>query len=202
MDVSPLWMVSFAALWALVALVAVAQALVIRYAVRLERELLDAGDGPEVGARVAGVELRDLSGRGWNLIPAAGRRAAVFFMSPACPACGQVSRALRALPDIAPMDLLVVCQASEEAARRYAGRQSLFLPVLPDPEGAAMRALRVTGVPFALVLDASGRVERKGVPVTYRDMLELLGAPEEEDAQDREGLPAPLDLSGALVTNG
>ena len=52
MALSPVWMVSFAALWVLIALVAVAQALLRRHALRIERELLDVDDGPEIGTEV------------------------------------------------------------------------------------------------------------------------------------------------------
>ena len=182
MYVSTLWMVSFAALWALLAIVAVAQGLVIRHALRVEQDLLEVNDGPEVGTEVNSVVLPDLSGTMRSLAPAAGKRGALFFMSPACPACSQVSRVLRALPELPKFDLAVICQAPAEAARRWAERQELYYPVLPDPQGIAMRALQVSGIPFVLVIDPAGRVERKGIPANYRDMLELLGAPEEEPA--------------------
>jgi peroxiredoxin len=180
MVVSTLWMVSFAALWALLAIVAVAQGLVIRHALRVEEELLEVNDGPEVGTEVNSVVLPDLEGTMRSLAPAGGKRGALFFMSPACPACSQVSRVLRALPELPELDVAIICQAPAEGARRWAERRELFYPVLPDPEGIAMRALQVSGIPFVLVVDAAGRVERKGVAGNYRDMLELLGAPAEE----------------------
>ncbi len=182
MVVSPLWAVAFGALWVLVALIAVGQALLIRYTLRLERELLDTTDGPEVGSAVVPVRLIDLAGQPIEL-PGAGRRTAVFFMSPSCPACGQVARGLAALPDLPGWSVLVVCQAGREAARRYAERLDLGYPVVPDPDGAAMRAFQVTGIPFAVVLGRDGLVQRKGVPATYNELLELLGITEGEDGE-------------------
>jgi hypothetical protein len=52
--------------------------------------------------------------------------------------------------------------------------------VLPDPQGIAMRALQVNGIPFVLALDAAGRVTRKGAPGSYRDLLALLGERDDE----------------------
>src|SRR5947208_476162 len=172
---TPLWMVSFAALWTLIALTAVAVSLALRHTLRLERELLDASDGPEIGSEIAPVRLRDLDGRPRTLLPAAGRRLALTFLSPSCSACSQVSRAISALPDLEGTDVIAVCQASPEGARRYAERERLFVPVAPDPDGAATRALQVSGIPFLLLLDPQGRVERKGVPASNRDLLELVG---------------------------
>src|SRR3954447_6616746 len=143
MYLSPLWMVSFGALWVLVALTAIGLGLGLRYAVRLDRELLDASDGPDTGSEIAPIRLRDLDGRPRTLLPAAGRRLALLFLSPSCSACSQVSRAINALPDLENVDLVAICQASGEAARRYVDRERLFLPVVPDPDGAAMRALQV-----------------------------------------------------------
>src|SRR5262249_34971623 len=90
MFVSTVWVLSFGALWLLVALVAVAQALVIRHALRLEQQLLDATDGPELGAEVPPVRLADLAGEVRMLLPGGGRKLAIFFISPSCPACAQV----------------------------------------------------------------------------------------------------------------
>src|SRR5213080_1929070 len=118
MYVSTLWMVSFAALWVLLALVAVAQGLVIRHSLRVERELLEVEDGPEIGTEVGAILLPDLVGTMRSLAPSGGRRGALFFMSPACPACAQVARLLQGLPDLPEWDLVVICQAPADAARR------------------------------------------------------------------------------------
>jgi hypothetical protein len=185
-------MVSFAALWGVIGLTAVAVSLALRHTLRLERELLDASDGLEVGSEVAPVRLPDLDGRSRNLLPAAGRRLALAFLSPACSACSQVSRIISALPDVEGTDVIAVCQASAAATRRYAERERLFVPVVPDPDGAATRALQVSGIPFVILLDRQGRVERKGVPASYRDMLELVGGGAGSKPQPRE-----LALAGA-----
>lgn len=174
MTFSNLWVISFAALWVLIGLIAVAQALVIRHALKLERDLLDASDGPDIGAAVPPVRLRDAAGAPQTLSPAVGRRLAVVFMSPACSACAAVARALRGLPEIEGLDVVAVCQASPDAAQRYAARKQLALPVLADPEGLTLKAYQVSGIPFAVVLDVRGQVEGKGVPGSFRDLMTLL----------------------------
>jgi peroxiredoxin len=173
MMLTDLWVLSFAALWVLIAFIAVAQALVIRHALRLERELLDASDGPELGAAVPPVRLNDLTGEPVTLAPR-GRRLAVVFLSPACSACSHVSRMLRGLPEVEGIQVVAVIQASASAARRYEERQELPVQVLPDPDGVVLKAMQVTGIPFVLVLDARGRVERKGVPASFPELLQLL----------------------------
>src|SRR5262249_49818320 len=119
-----------------------------------------------------------------------------FFISPSCPACAQVARAIQALPDLPGLDQLAICQSSPEAARRYAERKQLDLPVLPDPDGVAMSALQVTGIPFALVLDPRGRVARKGVPATYRDLLDLLDVSSEAPAEEAPRLELAAAAGG------
>jgi Redoxin len=184
MYLSPLWMLSFAALWVLIAALAIGLALAIRHALRLERQLLDATDGPEVGEAVAPLRLTDLEGRARTLTPGPGRRLAVVFLSPSCSACSQAIRAISALPDIEDTDLLVICQASAETARRYAKREHLYVPVVPDFDGTAARALQVNGVPFGIVVGRDGRVQRKGVPASYRDLLDLVGIEPERTASE------------------
>src|SRR5207244_3737115 len=103
-----------------------------------------------------------------------------------------VSRAINALPYVEATDLVAICQASPEAARRYVEREQLFLPVMPDPHGLAMRALQVSGIPFAVLLDCEGRVESKGVPASYRDLLALIGS-----ATDAEPAWRELRIAGA-----
>jgi peroxiredoxin len=183
MWLSPVWMLSFAALWVLMALVAVAQALLIRHTLRVEQELLAVDDGPELGAEVPSLRLAGLDGELRDLVPAADRRLALFFISPGCPACGQVCRTLQALPDLVAVDVVVVCGAPPESSRRYVERHGISWPVVTDPEGTAMRVLGVAAVPFAVVLDPRGRVERKGTPASYTDLLDLLGNPPEAVAE-------------------
>jgi hypothetical protein len=167
----PDWLLpSYVVLWVLV----VAEALILTGALRqighLWRRI-----GPERPLdRLMDLEIGELMAVDW--LPASPLRRAVLFVSPSCGICEGV------LAGLGPLlrsrdELVIVCQATAEAAARYLSTYGLSdLTLVADADGELSASVGINETPVAVVLDADQRVERAAIVNSPQQVESLLMA--------------------------
>ncbi|TPQ37989.1 MULTISPECIES: methylamine dehydrogenase accessory protein MauD [Cupriavidus] len=132
--------------------------------------------GPVVGTTAPTFELRDLRARGIKIggIAADARSTFLFFISPTCPVCKKLVALLPSLlaKEGAQYRFVLASdgdQTEHDAFYRKAGLEA-FPYVLSQELGMAYQIGRL---PYAVVIDAEGKVRAKGL-VNNREHLESL----------------------------
>ncbi len=161
-------MVSYGLLWALV----IIQGLILTGALRQIGQIwlrlgperpLDRPTDLEIGQRLQA-----------DWLPIARNRRAILFVSPTCGVCEAVLSGLKPLMR-SHEDLIIVCQATAEAAALYLAQYQLGeFPVVPDPDGALSSAAGINETPLAVVIDNQQRVERTAIVNTPQQVESLL----------------------------
>ena len=156
------WLVAFVALWILVVILGVVVLALVRQVGILHVRLRPAGaqpagEGPAVGERLP-IAPVTLAG------PLPPGRALLLFTSPSCAICAELQPAVAAFDR--QYDDVAVHRVPYEGARETA-----------DLVGGAafFRALDVRSTPYAVTLDAAGRVTGKGI-VNSLEQIEVLVA--------------------------
>lgn len=169
-----LWLASYIVLWLLVLLVVLSVVVLFRQLGVLHlrfgpRGALSTEEGPELQAPAPVVDSVDTSGRTWR-VGGTGQPTTLVFVSPQCSICEDLLPAIRAVHRSIPPDsqLMVVSTGNDEVSASHA-RRLKPVPVLADPSVAEV--FRVVATPFAVHVDGSGLVVRKGV-VNTREQLE------------------------------
>jgi len=132
--------------------------------------MMDAG--PAVGDSVPALALADLDGAPLRL--GAGRPALLFFLSPECPVCKKLLPILRSLHDVerGAFDLVFASDGAEHDHRAFRAASGLGEhPYLLSTELGM--AFRVSKLPYAVLVDAAGKVKAKGL-VNSREQVESL----------------------------
>lgn len=173
--------VSTALLWvAVLALGAICLALVRQVGILYER-MMPAGalmidKGPAVGALAPAFELNDIHGSPIKVggLDASGKATLLFFLSPTCPVCKKL---LPLLPSIqasetTPVNVILASDGEIAEHTRFAHKHQLgrFPYVLSQELGMAYQ---IGKLPYAVLLDESGKVRAKGL-VNTREHLESL----------------------------
>ncbi|UXU76524.1 MULTISPECIES: redoxin domain-containing protein [unclassified Paracoccus (in: a-proteobacteria)] len=130
--------------------------------------------GPELGDQVAPLELPNLNGPGLTLGQGGGRAQLVFFLSTSCPICKALLPALKSIraDEGNWLDVVLASDGREALHRRLIEAEGLqAFPYVLSPE-LGMR-FRVAKLPFAVLIDAQGRVRAKGL-INSREQLESL----------------------------
>lgn len=160
-----------------------------------------AGDaGPPLGARAPVVEARDWSGalERVGAPSAAGRSTLLVFLSPTCPVCASLLPALHAMAQAERswLDVRVASDGPRAEHEAFVARHDLArLGYLLSTELGL--AHRVGRLPYAVLLDAGGRVRARGL-VNSREHLEsLVVALEEGVGSVQEYLARPAGHGGA-----
>jgi len=174
-------LISNALLWlALIALSAVLLALVRQLGALSARiapvGALATGAGPRPGDAAPVFELEDWSGRSLRIggESADGRSTLLFFLSPRCPVCKALLPALAAAAESERAWLRVVWASDGARAEHAALVQEHELASRPFVLSTELAlAYRVGQLPFAVLLDAQGRVRAAGI-VNTREHLESL----------------------------
>jgi methylamine dehydrogenase accessory protein MauD len=172
---------STALLWAAVlALGAICLALVRQIGILYERVMpvgaLMIDKGPAVGALAPAFELNDIHGRQVKVggMDASGKATLLFFLSPTCPVCKKLLPLLPSLQASESIPVNVVLASDGELAEhtRFADKQRLggFPYVLSQELGMAYQ---IGKLPYAVLLDETGKVRAKGL-VNSREHLESL----------------------------
>lgn len=178
---SNVWLISYLALWVLVAFLTAAVVLLARQVAILYRRLGPAparmeNEGPEIGQVMEPAEAVALDGRGVVIGGERARHQLFVFVSATCSACDDLAPALRSLfrSERGRLDLTLASMTKDEAlTRAYVGRHKLKdVPCVVDDGGLALK-YNVFSPPYAVLLDGGGAVVAKGV-VNILDHLESL----------------------------
>jgi hypothetical protein len=162
----------------------------------LHSSAVRAAQGPPLGETVS---LRTLTanraGKDWSL---------VVYAAADCSVCQKVPASLRGFAEghRNAVAASVAYRGSIEEAEALAVRLGALVHVHHDPEGRLFRADEVSAIPFAVLADASGRVQAKGmVDVSSKDTRDyswfqrLLKRAEER----RDQIVQPERRAGALT---
>lgn len=202
-------LISNALLWCVaLALVAMLIALARQVGVLFERVApmgaLVTDSGPRVGEPAPAMALRTLDRHALQLPGVAGTSTLLFFLSPSCPVCKKLLPVLKSLQKAEAGWLSMVLASDGIEAEHSAFRQAYGLNNIPyvlSPELGM--AYRVARLPYAVLIDASGKVSAKGL-INSREQLEsLLTAQELGVSSVQEFLYAPSgDGHGHAHANG
>lgn len=129
--------------------------------------------GPALGDKVAPLALPNLNGDGLTLGQGA-RAQLVFFLSTSCPICKALLPALKSIrsDEGGWLEVILASDGREALHRRLIEAEGLeaFPYVLSSELGMSFR---VAKLPFAVLLDQTGRVRAKGL-INSREQLESL----------------------------
>jgi methylamine dehydrogenase accessory protein MauD len=166
-----LWIVVLALLFVVIAL---ARQIGILYERVAPMGALMMDTGPKVGEAPPVFELTALSGQPVSIGLAADRSMLLFFLSPTCPVCKKLLPILKSISEAESHWLrLVFASDGDEAEQRTFYRKAkleAYPYVLSTDLGMTYR---VSKLPYAVLLDESGRVRAKGL-VNSREQLESL----------------------------
>jgi thiol-disulfide isomerase/thioredoxin len=111
---------------------------------------------------VPALVATDLDGQVWRLADLRGQGVVINFWASWCEPCRAEMPSLQALTTTYAAQRLVVLtvnfKESPAVAQRFAQRENLRLPVLPDLQGQLARQWGVTVFPSTVLLGADGRV--------------------------------------------
>jgi methylamine dehydrogenase accessory protein MauD len=137
---------------------------------------LTLDQGPAVGSAAPEFDLVTLAGEPLSVGRAGSYSTLLFFLSPTCPVCKKLLPILARLRDAEGAWLKVVLASDGERAAQdrfvKSAKLESFAYVLSQPLGMAFRVSRL---PYAVLLDATGTVRAKGL-VNSREQIESLFA--------------------------
>lgn len=114
------------------------------------------------GKPIPSLQATDLDDQVWRLTDLRGKAVLINFWASWCAPCRAEMPSLQALAQsLGPEKLLVLAvnfKESEVTVRRYAQRNELQLPILPDPAGLLARQWGVRLFPSTVLIAADGRV--------------------------------------------
>jgi methylamine dehydrogenase accessory protein MauD len=173
--------VSAVLLWlAVLTLGAICLAIVREVGVLCER-IMPAGalmidKGPAIGTIAPTFELSDIRGANVKVggVDPSGKATLLFFLSPTCPVCKKLLPLLPSLQtsESAPVNVVLASDGEFDEHMRFARKQNLerFPYVLSQELGLAYQ---IGKLPYAVLLDETGKVRAKGL-VNTREHLESL----------------------------
>lgn len=130
--------------------------------------------GPKIGENAPRLTLESLTGNPIIMGEPSAKATLLFFLSPTCPVCKKMLPILRAMANTEKKWLALVLASDGEVDkhRRFIEHAGLadFPYVLSTELGLAFRVARL---PFAVLIDANGKVQAKGL-VNSREHLESL----------------------------
>lgn len=171
--------ISSVVLWVLVlALLVVVFALSRQIGILYERVApmgaLMIDSGPKVGEAAPRFDLPALDGGTLSVGAAAERSQLLFFLSPTCPVCKKLLPILKSIASAESSWLRLAFASDGEAEEHRAFRRRAGLSAFPYVLSTELgMAFRVGKLPYAVLIDESGRVCAKGL-VNSREQLESL----------------------------
>ena len=135
--------------------------------------------GPKVGEAAPVFQLPSLAGGTVTLGGAGSANTLVFFLSPTCPVCKKLLPILKSLKRAEGNRLTLVLASDGEQPEHEAFRRRAELGAYPYVLSAELgMRYHVSKLPYAVLIDASGRVRAKGL-VNSREQLDSLFAAQE-----------------------
>lgn len=181
---SSLFVVSHIAQWAVIVFTLVSVWAIVRQIGLLHRRIAPVGArmsgvGLEVGEPAPRFEATDIHGRPVQG-PARDRLTLLVFVSPGCPACGELMPAVRSIvrSERQHLDVVLIDVAATQAAeaREYVNQHRLeHLPYVAA--GAIGELYKVATPPYAILIGTDTRVVAKGL-VNHLEHLDSLLAAE------------------------
>jgi len=130
--------------------------------------------GPKVGEEAPVFQLPSLGGGTVTLGGTGSGNTLVFFLSPTCPVCKKLLPVLKSLKRAEGNRLTLVLASDGEQPEHEAFRRRADLAVYPYVLSAELgMRYHVSKLPYAVLIDASGRVRAKGL-VNSREQLDSL----------------------------
>ncbi len=165
-------------LWVVVVLLAVMNYALLRQIGVLYERVAPAGAlmvnrTLEIGQQAPALEALALDGSRISIAPSSGRSQLLFFLSPDCPVCGELTPALTsaAQAESAWVDVVLVSDGEEQDHRGYVSRKDIELPyVVSELVG---KSYGVSKLPYAVLIDENQRVASMGI-VNSREHLDSL----------------------------
>lgn len=135
---------------------------------------LTMDQGPAVGSAAPVFDLVTLAGQPLAFGRAGSHATLLFFLSPTCPVCKKLLPIIARLRDAEGAWLKVVLASDGERGEHErfvkTARLESFDYVLSQPLGMTFRVSRL---PYAVLIDAAGKVRAKGL-VNSREQIESL----------------------------
>ena len=162
--------------------------------------------GPKVGEAAPPLDLVDLDGGPLSLGAPGARSRLLFFVAPGCPVCKKLIPIVRHVAERERgwLEVVFASDGDPDEQRAFRAEQGLAGAryVLSTDLGMAFR---ISKLPYAVLLDAAGRVRAKGL-VNSREQVESLFVANElgvASVQDylghsqAKGAPAPAEAGPA-----
>lgn len=178
-----IWWVSYGAIWLLVLLEAVSILALARQVGLMHKTFESAFSkvnkaGLEVGALAPAFGEQDLNGKLVSLGVDRKKPSLLVFISPDCSACANVPPAIRTVygHEKNDLDIIIVSLSGDQAKNRtFVEKQNLNgIPYVASP-GLAEK-YHVSATPYAILVDAQGIVQTKGVVNNLEHIESLLNA--------------------------
>lgn len=172
-----LFYVSYAALWALV----VFQSLVVVGLVKARAVARAAGsasaggligDEPFIGQPVPEFDATTVLGERITSADLRGAPSAILFVSPDCTSCAVTLRDLAGLRAKMDGNVVVVCRSSASRCESLAHHYDLVVPVIVDSDKQLSDRFGISATPTAVMVDAEGKFESFGRPMSPEDLEE------------------------------
>lgn len=166
-------------LWAvvlalLVAVFALARQIGILYERVAPMGALMIDTGPKVGEAAPRLDVPSLHGGSVSIGAAAQHSQLLFFLSPTCPVCKKLLPILKSIAGAESSWLRLVFASDGDAPEHQAFAKRVGLEAYPYLLSTELgMAFRIGKLPYAVLLDESGRVRAKGL-VNSREQLESL----------------------------
>jgi methylamine dehydrogenase accessory protein MauD len=169
---TPLWLLSYMALWLVVLLLGflLLGALRALGLLRWRLEQLEAitpshvgRSGLKPGKKAPDFTLPCASGGEVSLHDFAGRRVFLVFTMSGCKPCHRIIPELNKLQRRGDVQVLVVNNGEPEATRRWAGETSACFPVLAQQQFSLSKRYEMYATPFAFLIDERGVIASRGI---------------------------------------
>ena len=166
-------------LWAvvlalLVAVFALARQIGILYERVAPMGALMIDTGPKVGEAAPVLDVPSLHGGTVSIGATAPHSQLLFFLSPSCPVCKKLLPILKSIAGAESSWLRLVFASDGDAPEHQAFAKRAGLEAFPYLVSTELgMAFRIGKLPYAVLLDAGGRVRAKGL-VNSREQLESL----------------------------
>lgn len=149
----------------------------------------EADDGPALGSMIPHLQTESDNGFGPIDTTAhqSGESTIILFLSPLCEGCQDTVDALNAaLRQGVPVRPIVLLSGSERVCRSFLNLFPIHAPVKIDPDYGQTDQFSIINRPFGLLYDGTGKLVRKKLLLSPRDMEVLIGvetgAPREDTA--------------------
>lgn len=130
--------------------------------------------GPKVGEAAPVFELPTLGGGQTRLGVPGARSTLVFFLSPTCPVCKKLLPILKSVKKAEDGRLDIVLASDGNPAEHEAFRRRADLGAFPYVLSTELgMRYHISKLPYAVLIDASGRIRAKGL-VNSREQLDSL----------------------------